>query len=270
MSVGLGGTGEVRRHGCAAGYACCRQTHRGRATAAVGRLAPPGKPRRAASTSRATWLLGIRAAGAPPTPKPGVSACLITRPMHRAPGPPMSMWWWWWWWPAFPGSTCCTGCAGSAFRPGCLRRPTTWAAPGTGTATPARAATSRPPTTPTASMPNWKRPGPGLRSTPPSPRSCATRSSWPSATTCGATSISTPCLACLAMIGIDWMPEEPVPVPRRQPDRRRRDPREDPRGRPGPKNRRAAVPQGPPVRQQAALPGHRLLRHLQPAERAAG
>ena len=73
---------------------------------------------------------------------------------------------------------------------GSSRRPTTSAAPGTGTAIPARAATSPPPTTPTASTPSWRRPGPGRRSTPRSPRSCATPSSWPTATTCGATSIS--------------------------------------------------------------------------------
>ena len=49
---------------------------------------------------------------------------------------------------------------GLGFSTGCSRRPATSAAPGTGTATPGPAATFRPPTTPTASIPNssseWK------------------------------------------------------------------------------------------------------------------
>ena len=51
------------------------------------------------------------------------------------------------WAPASPGSTCCSGSVACRCRPSCSRRATTWAAPGTGTATRAPAATSRPPTT---------------------------------------------------------------------------------------------------------------------------
>ena len=54
---------------------------------------------------------------------------------------------WWWWGPASPGCTCSTGCARWASPPSCSRPATTSAAPGTGTATRAPAATSRPSTT---------------------------------------------------------------------------------------------------------------------------
>ena len=59
---------------------------------------------------------------------------------------------------------------------------------GTGTAIPELAATSPPPTTPTASTRNWRRSGPGRRSTPRSRRSWSTSNSWPTATGCALTS----------------------------------------------------------------------------------
>ena len=46
--------------------------------------------------------------------------------------------------------------------------------------------------------------------------------------------------------------------------------RQDPRRGQGPGHRRGAVPEGPPLRHQAAVPGHRLLRDLQPPQRAPG
>ena len=70
------------------------------------------------------------------------------------------------------------------------KRPTMSAAPGTGTAIPVHAATSRQPTTASPSIPSWRRRGNGRRSTPRSPRSCAIWASSPTATTCGATSAS--------------------------------------------------------------------------------
>ena len=66
------------------------------------------------------------------------------------------------------------------------------AAPGTGTATRAPAATSRASTTRTRSIPSSTRRGRGRRSTPRSRRSSATRSTSPTSTTCGATSGSRP------------------------------------------------------------------------------
>ena len=66
------------------------------------------------------------------------------------------------------------------------------AAPGTGTATRAPAATSRAWTTPTRSPRSSSRSGTGPSATPPSPRSCATSTTSPTASTCAATSSSTP------------------------------------------------------------------------------
>ena len=66
------------------------------------------------------------------------------------------------------------------------------AAPGTGTAIPARAATSRRPTTAIPSIRSWRAPGSGRRSTRPSPRSCATWATSPIATTSDATFASAP------------------------------------------------------------------------------
>ena len=80
----------------------------------------------------------------------------------------------------------------AGFSAPCWRRPTTSAAPGTGTAIPARAATSRPSTTATPSIRNWRRRGNGRRNTPPSLRSCAISASSPTVTTSGATSASAP------------------------------------------------------------------------------
>ena len=59
---------------------------------------------------------------------------------------------------------------------------------GTGTAIPGLAVTSPPRTTPTASTRNWRRSGPGRRSTPRSRRSWSTSGSWPTATGCALTS----------------------------------------------------------------------------------
>ena len=72
----------------------------------------------------------------------------------------------------------------------CSRPATTSAARGTGTATRAPAATSRPPTTPTRGTPSSRPSGRGRRSTPRSPRSCATPSTSPTSTTCARTSAS--------------------------------------------------------------------------------
>ena len=100
----------------------------------------------------------------------------------------LARWTWSWWAPASPGSTCSSACGRWASRPSCSRAPTTSAAPGTGTATRVPAATSRPSTTRTASIPSSRASGRGRRSTPPSPRSCATCSTSPTSTTCAATS----------------------------------------------------------------------------------
>ena len=64
--------------------------------------------------------------------------------------------------------------------------------PGTGTATPGRAATCRAWSIPSASTKTSNRTGSGRRSTPPSPRSCATWSMSPTASTSTATSGSAP------------------------------------------------------------------------------
>ena len=65
-----------------------------------------------------------------------------------------------------------------------------------------------------------------------------------------------------------------VQRPGRQPGlqrtRRRDDPGEDTRDRQRPGHRRGALPEGLPVRHQAPVPGHQLLRDLQPAARPAG
>ena len=68
----------------------------------------------------------------------------------------------------------------------------TSAAPGTGTAIPAHAATSRPSTTATRSIPNWRARGNGRKNTQRNLKSCATSASSPTDTSCGATSASTP------------------------------------------------------------------------------
>ena len=75
-------------------------------------------------------------------------------------------------------------------RPRCSTPPAMSAEPGTGTVTPAPAATSRRPTTPTASTRSWNASGPGPRSTRPNPRSWPTCDTSPTATTCAATSTS--------------------------------------------------------------------------------
>ncbi len=74
----------------------------------------------------------------------------------------------------------------------CWRRPAMSAAPGTGTAIPARAAISRPSTTATPSIPIWRARGNGRRNTPPNPKSCAISASSPTAMICGATSALAP------------------------------------------------------------------------------
>ena len=66
------------------------------------------------------------------------------------------------------------------------------AAPGSGTAIPARAATSRAWSTPTASPTSCSRNGSGRSATAPSRRSCATSTTSPTASTCAATCSSTP------------------------------------------------------------------------------
>ena len=66
------------------------------------------------------------------------------------------------------------------------------AAPGTGTATPAPAATSRACSIPTSSRMSCSRTGTGRSATPPSPRSCATPTTSPTASTSAATSCSIP------------------------------------------------------------------------------
>ncbi len=94
--------------------------------------------------------------------------------------------------PASPGSTCCTACAAWASR----SASTSWApgsaAPGSGTATRARAATSRAWSTRTSSRRSSSRSGSGASATPRSPRSCATSTTWPTASICAATSSSRP------------------------------------------------------------------------------
>ncbi|MEZ0101299.1 hypothetical protein ABIF25_004881 [Bradyrhizobium elkanii] len=94
--------------------------------------------------------------------------------------------------PASPDFTCCIGCARRASRRLRSKRAPTSAAPGTGIAIPAPAATSRPSTTATPSIPSSIRPGPGRRNTPPSRKSCAISASSPTATICVATSGSAP------------------------------------------------------------------------------
>ena len=94
--------------------------------------------------------------------------------------------------PASPGSTSSTGCGDWGSRRGRSSPPTTSVARGTGTAIPAPAATSRRPTTPTASIPPSRASGRGRRSTRRNPRSCATPSTSPTSTTSDATSSSRP------------------------------------------------------------------------------
>ena len=67
--------------------------------------------------------------------------------------------------PALPACTCCTACADLAFRRGCSRQAAGSAAPGTGTAIRARAATSRACSIRSPSRRSWTRNGTGRRST---------------------------------------------------------------------------------------------------------
>ena len=71
-----------------------------------------------------------------------------------------------------------------ALRAGVRGRRRASAAPGTGTAIPARAATSRARTIPTRSPTSSSRSGTGPSATPPSRRSCATSTTSPTASTC--------------------------------------------------------------------------------------
>ena len=97
-----------------------------------------------------------------------------------------------WWARGLPASIFCIGCARPASPQWCSTRPATSAAPGTGTAIPARAATFRPSTTATPSIRNSMARGNGRRNTQPSPKSCAISVSSPTAMICGATSAFTP------------------------------------------------------------------------------
>ena len=72
------------------------------------------------------------------------------------------------------------------------RPATAWGAPGTGTATPAPAATSRAWSTPTRSPRSCSRSGSGPSATPASPRSSRYPITSPTGSTCAATSSSTP------------------------------------------------------------------------------
>ena len=99
---------------------------------------------------------------------------------------------WWWLAPVSPACTCCIGCGRAAFRCACSRPAETSAAPGTGTAIRAHAATWRAWSTPTASTKPCSRSGRGRNATPGSRKSCATPTTWRSASICGATSSSTP------------------------------------------------------------------------------
>ena len=80
----------------------------------------------------------------------------------------------------------------AGFTRSCWKKPATSAAPGTGTAIPAHAATFRPSTTATPSIRSWRARGNGRRNTPPSRKSCATSASSPTAMICGATSAFAP------------------------------------------------------------------------------
>lgn len=86
-------------------------------------------------------------------------ACNHPRPVRPRPRNPTSMPWWSA--PVSPACTCSTSCACRACACACSRRGRTSAAPGIGTAIPARAATWRASTTPIRSRPESNRPGPG-------------------------------------------------------------------------------------------------------------
>ena len=90
--------------------------------------------------------------------------------------------------PASPASTSCTarGKRGSRWR--CSRPAAAWAAPGTGTATPARGSTPRATPTPTSSPGNCSTNGSGRSTSPSSPRPSATSTTWSTGSTCAATS----------------------------------------------------------------------------------
>ena len=85
---------------------------------------------------------------------------------------------------ALPACTCCTACAGSAFRRGCSRPAAASAAPGTGTAIRARAATSKACSTRSPSRRNWTRNGTGRRNTRRSLKSSPTPTMSPIASIC--------------------------------------------------------------------------------------
>ena len=95
--------------------------------------------------------------------------------------------------PASPASTCSTACASSGCRRRCSRPAAASAARGTGTATPARAATSRAWTTPTRSADELQQEWEWTRALPDAARDPALRrTTSPTASTCAATSSSTP------------------------------------------------------------------------------
>ena len=106
----------------------------------------------------------------PPTARP------ISTPSSSAPGS--------------PGCTCSTGCASSGSPARVFERAAASAAPGTGTATRAPAATSRASITRTRSRTSCSTTGSGRSATRPSRRSCATSTTSPTASTCAATSSS--------------------------------------------------------------------------------
>ncbi len=86
--------------------------------------------------------------------------------------------------PASPGCTCCTAFASSASPRASMRRATASAAPGTGTAIPARAATSRACNIPFRSPRSSTSNGTGRRNTRRSRRSWPTPTMSPTASTC--------------------------------------------------------------------------------------
>ena len=88
--------------------------------------------------------------------------------------------------PASPACTCCTACAGSASRRGSTRPAAASAAPGTGTAIPARAATSRACSIPSRSRRSSTSNGTGRRNTRRSRRSSPTPTMSPTASICAA------------------------------------------------------------------------------------
>ena len=93
--------------------------------------------------------------------------------------------------PASPASTSCTARAKPGSRWPCSRPAAAWAAPGTGTATPARGSTRRATRTPTCSPGSCSTNGSGRSTSPSSPRPSATSTTWSTGSTCAATSTST-------------------------------------------------------------------------------